>query len=105
LQLFVERELASLLEHDRGSTVNLVEAVRALLWHPSSKTDAAASLHLSRAAFYARLKKAEQVIRADLDDPDIRLSLHLAILAMELAPRERDPGISIRRAGAQRPGD
>src|SRR6185312_14138470 len=62
-------------------------------------------LHLSRAAFYARVKKAERVIRADLDDPDIRLSLHLAILAMELAPRERDPGINIRRAGAQRPGD
>jgi purine catabolism regulator len=89
LRLFVERELAPLLDHDRGSTINLIEAVRALLWHPSSKTDAAASLHLSRAAFYTRLEKVEQVIRADLDDPDIRLSLHLALLAMELAP-ERD---------------
>jgi purine catabolism regulator len=88
LNLFVERELAPLLDHDRDSNVNLVEAVRALLWHPSSKTDAAASLHLSRAAFYARLEKVEQVICADLDDPDIRLSLHLALLAMELAPED-----------------
>jgi purine catabolism regulator len=88
LQMFVERELAPLLEHDRDSTVNLIEALRALLWHPSSKTDAAASLHLSRAAFYARLEKVERVVRADLDDPDIRLSLHLALLAMELAPRD-----------------
>ena len=86
LQMFVERELAPLLEHDRGSTINLVEAIRALLWHPSSKTDAAASLHLSRAAFYARLEKAAQVLSANLDDPDIRLSLHLALLARELAP-------------------
>jgi purine catabolism regulator len=90
LRMFVERELGPLLEHDRNSAVNLVEAVRALLWHPSSKTDAAASLHLSRAAFYARLEKVEHAIQADLDDPDIRLSLHLALLAAELAHVETD---------------
>jgi PucR family transcriptional regulator, purine catabolism regulatory protein len=84
MQLFVERELEPLLEHDRSSPANLIEAVRALLWHPSSKSDAAASLHLSRAAFYARLDKAEEVLCADLDDPDTRLSLHLALLATEL---------------------
>lgn len=87
LQLFVERELQALTEHDAESTVQVTDAVRALLWHPSSKTDAAASLHLSRAAFYARLEKAEQLLGVDLDDPDIRLSLHLALLAKDLTEK------------------
>ncbi|WP_455356701.1 helix-turn-helix domain-containing protein [Streptomyces sp. SYSU K217416] len=84
LRLFVERELELLQRHDSGSTLNLTDAVRALLWNPSSKTDAAAGLHLSRAAFYSRLERAQQVLGVDLDDPDIRLSLHLALLARDL---------------------
>ena len=33
----------------------LLDAVRALLSHPTSKSDAAASLHVSRPVFYDRL--------------------------------------------------
>lgn len=86
LQLFVERELEMLEQHDSTSTVNLTDAVRALLWNPASKTEAAASLHLSRAAFYSRLERVQQILGLDLDDPEIRLSLHLALLARDLAP-------------------
>jgi len=85
LRLFVERELQALTQHDAESTVKLSVAVRALLWHPSNKTDAAASLHLSRAAFYSRLERAEQLLGVELDDPDVRLSLHLALLARDMA--------------------
>lgn len=85
LRLFVERELEKLTLHDQDSTLNLTQALHALLWNPSSKTDAAASLHLSRAAFYSRLDRAEQVLGVNLDDPDIRLSLHLALLASDLS--------------------
>jgi PucR family transcriptional regulator, purine catabolism regulatory protein len=84
LALFVARELEPLLKHDADSNLGLYEAVRALLWFPSSKTDAAASVHISRPAFYARLEKAEQVLGVDLGDPTIRLSLHLAMLASEV---------------------
>ncbi|HEX5918102.1 MAG TPA: PucR family transcriptional regulator ligand-binding domain-containing protein [Nocardioides sp.] len=86
VRLFVERELGPLREHDRadGSRTELLAALRALVRHPSSKTEAAASLHLSRAAFYDRLARIEAVLGADLDDPDVRVSLHVALVADEL---------------------
>jgi purine catabolism regulator len=79
LALYVDRELAALRDHD-----DLLDAVRALLEHPTSKTDAAASLHLSRAAFYDRLARAERLLAADLDEADTRVSLHVALLADRL---------------------
>jgi purine catabolism regulator len=86
VRLFVERELGPLQRHDRadGSRTELLAALRALLLHPASKTEAAASLHLSRAAFYDRLARIESVLDADLDDPDVRVSLHVALVADEL---------------------
>jgi purine catabolism regulator len=86
VRLFVERELGPLARHDRadGSRTDLLAALRALLLHPASKTEAAASLHLSRAAFYDRLARIEAVLGADLDDPDVRVSLHVALVADEL---------------------
>jgi PucR family transcriptional regulator, purine catabolism regulatory protein len=80
LRLFVARELDPLKEHSGG----LLEAVRALLHHPASKSEAAASLHISRPVFYDRLAKAERLLGINLDDPDIRVSLHVALLADEL---------------------
>mgnify|MGYP006198813423 CR=1 FL=1 len=86
VRLFVERELGPLERHDRadGSRTDLLAALRALLLHPASKTEAAASLHLSRAAFYDRLARIEAVLDADLDDPDVRVSLHVALVARDL---------------------
>ncbi|GAA2145255.1 PucR family transcriptional regulator [Nocardioides koreensis] len=84
LGLFVARELDPLRRHDEQHGTALLEALRALVQHPASKSDAAASLHLSRPAFYARLAKIESLLGARLDDPDIRVSLHTALLADEL---------------------
>ena len=70
-----------------ASATMISERARALLLHPSSKTEAAASLHLSRAAFYDRLARIEAVLDADLDDPDVRVSLHVALVADELLGR------------------
>jgi purine catabolism regulator len=39
---------------------------------------------VSRAAFYDRLAKIERLLGVDLDDPDIRVSLHVAVLAHDL---------------------
>ncbi|SDC82421.1 PucR family transcriptional regulator [Nocardioides lianchengensis] len=84
LRLFVARELEPLREHDAVHGTELVAAVRALLLNPAGKAQAAASLHLSRPAYYARLAKAEAVLGERLDDPDIRVSLHAALVAAEL---------------------
>ncbi|MTD53027.1 PucR family transcriptional regulator [Amycolatopsis pithecellobii] len=85
LRLFVARELDPLAEHDRQTGDGLLNVLRALLEHPSGKSDAAASLHLSRAAFYDRLAKIEKLLGASLQDPDIRVSLHVALIAADLA--------------------
>jgi PucR family transcriptional regulator, purine catabolism regulatory protein len=89
IRLFVDRELAPLRDHDAASQggPQLLPALRALLDHPASKTTAAASLHLSRAAFYDRLGKIETILGVDLDEPDARVSLHVALLADELSAR------------------
>jgi purine catabolism regulator len=84
LRLFTARELDALREHDAQWQTRLLETVRALVRHPGSKSDAAAELHMSRSAFYARLAKVEQVLGVDLDDPDIFVSLHVAVLAAEV---------------------
>ena len=91
LRLFTERELAPLREHDTDpdSRTELVAALRALLTHPGSKTEAAASLHLSRAAFYDRLAKIESILGVDLEDPDVRVSLHVALVADDLSHADR----------------
>ena len=94
VRLFVERELAPLKQHDRadGTRTDLLAALRALVLHPTSKTEAAASLHLSRAAFYDRLARIESLLGADLDDPDVRVSLHVALLADDLFSDPRSAG-------------
>ena len=85
VRLFANRELRLLREHDSRWDSGLVDALRALVENPGSKSSAAASLHVSRPAFYDRLAKIEKVLGADLDDPDIRVSLHVALLAEDLS--------------------
>jgi purine catabolism regulator len=82
---FVERELGALRAYDEAHTasVTLMDTLRALLNHPDNKTSAAESLHLSRAAFYERLAKISTILDVNLDDPETRLSLHVALIASE----------------------
>jgi purine catabolism regulator len=89
LRLFVVRELDALKAHDAQAQDDLMAALRAFLEHPASKSEAAASLHLSRPAFYARLARIESVLGLRLDDPDLRASLHVALLADDLLPRQQ----------------
>ncbi|WP_426243390.1 PucR family transcriptional regulator [Nocardioides sp. LHG3406-4] len=84
LVMFVDRELEVIRRHDAQWGTDLLAAVQALVEHPASKSRAAASLHVSRPVFYDRLAKVERLIDADLDDPDIRVSLHVALLAADL---------------------
>lgn len=81
LQDFIDRELGALLAHDARRGSDLVATLRAYLDAGRNKTRAAASLHLSRPAFYDRLAAIGRVLDADLDDPETCLSLHVALIA------------------------
>ncbi len=84
LRLFVSRELDVLRAHDEKHGDDLVPTLRALLQNLGGTSEAAASLHLSRPAFYTRLARIEKLLGHGLDDPDLRVSLHVALLADEL---------------------
>lgn len=88
LTLFVERELAALQRHDAQTGSDLLRVLDAYLSHPGGKTGAAAQLNLSRPAFYQRLSKIERVLGVDLDDPDTRVSLHVALMTSRLMAAE-----------------
>ncbi|MFY0408874.1 PucR family transcriptional regulator [Solicola sp. PLA-1-18] len=84
LQTFVERELGALLEHDQAHPHScLLPTVRSYLEHGGNKSRAAEASHLSRQSFYDRLARAGSALDLDLDDPENRLSLHLAVLAWD----------------------
>lgn len=82
LQHFIDRELGALLRHDaaRGST--LLATLETYLDQGRNKARTAAALHLSRPALYARLGVIARVLDADLDDPEVCLSLHVAVLGL-----------------------
>jgi purine catabolism regulator len=88
VQLYIERQLGALREHDREWGSGLESALVALLRHPTSKTEAAAALHVSRPVFYDRIAKVERLLGVDLEDADARASLQVALIADEMARRQ-----------------
>ncbi|MCI0687925.1 MAG: helix-turn-helix domain-containing protein, partial [Sporichthyaceae bacterium] len=83
VQTYVERELGPLLAHDARHGTNLTEALAVYLEHGGNKSAAAAAAHLSRPSFYERLHRIERILGVDLDSVESRLSLHVALLALD----------------------
>ncbi|WP_433873728.1 PucR family transcriptional regulator [Saccharopolyspora sp. CA-218241] len=77
---FVERELGALLDDRR-----LLDALRHFCDHGGNKSAAAAAAHLSRTAYYAQLARVEQLLGVSLGSPESVVSLHVALLARDLA--------------------
>ncbi|MCG5211645.1 PucR family transcriptional regulator ligand-binding domain-containing protein [Streptosporangium soli] len=88
LQTFAERELAALLAHDAQRGGDLSRILRIYLDAGRNKAVAAQKAHLSRPAFYDRLRRLERVLDTDLDDVESCLSLHVALLALESFRRD-----------------
>ncbi|GAA3167936.1 PucR family transcriptional regulator [Planomonospora alba] len=88
LQTFAERELGPLLAHDAQRGGDLTKILRVYLDSGRNKAVAAQKAHLSRPAFYDRLRRLERVLDTDLDDVESCLSLHVALLALESFRRD-----------------
>lgn len=84
LNLFVRRELGTLVTHDAKHGTQLLELLAVVLQTPDGKAAAAKRLLLSRTVLYDRLAKIETILGVSLDDPHIRASLHVAVLAHSL---------------------
>ena len=89
LQAFVDAQLAPLLRLDGRVRRQMLATLRAYLEADGGMTGFAARIGLSRPAAYARLARLRQALHDDLDDPQTRLSLHLAMLALD---QDRDSG-------------
>ncbi|MDA0562771.1 PucR family transcriptional regulator ligand-binding domain-containing protein [Streptomonospora sp. S1-112] len=83
VQTYVERELGPLLDHDARHGGDLTEMLRRYLEAGRNKALAASTAHLSRPAFYERLRRISHVLDADLDSVETCLSLHVALLALD----------------------
>jgi purine catabolism regulator len=83
LQAFAERELGPLLRHDHAAGTQLVGALTAYLEAGGNKADAAKRAHLARPTLYERLRQIEEVLGTSLEPAESRLSLHVALLALE----------------------
>ncbi|WP_433326636.1 PucR family transcriptional regulator [Spirillospora sp. CA-294931] len=89
LQTFVERELGPLLSYDAQRGSDLTRVLELYLESGRNKAVAAQQAHLSRPAFYERLRRIERVLSADLDDVESCVSLHVALLALDSVRWER----------------
>ncbi len=85
LQAFAERELSGLLMHDDATGSQLVPALTAYLEAGGNKAAAAKRAHVARPTMYERLRQIEDVLGVDLDSAESRLSLHVALLAVQSA--------------------
>lgn len=84
LHVFVRRELRLVLAHDEQRGTDLFGVLRTVLDTPGGKAAAAKRLLISRPVLYERLAKIQAVMGVDLEDPQIRTSLHLAVMARDL---------------------
>jgi PucR family transcriptional regulator, purine catabolism regulatory protein len=86
---FAERELGPLLAHDDAGGPQLLAALRAYLSAGGNKAEAAKQAHLARPTMYERLRQIEDVLGIDLEPAESRLSLHVALLALQAAGEPR----------------
>ena len=80
---FVDAQLAPLLHRDDRARDQLLATLSAYLEAGGAMTAFAARIGLSRPAAYARLARLRDALGADPADPRTRLSLHLALLALQ----------------------
>jgi purine catabolism regulator len=85
LQAFAERELGPLLAHDHAAGSQLMQALTAYLEAGGNKAEAAKRAHLARPTMYERLRQISAVLGTDIEPAESRLSLHVALLALQSA--------------------
>lgn len=75
---FVEEQLASVRAYDCEHGTNLERVLELALDHPNRNTAASAAF-MHRNTFRRQLEKALELAGVDLDDPEERLALHVAL--------------------------
>ncbi|MFF3567113.1 PucR family transcriptional regulator [Nocardia jiangxiensis] len=90
VQRFAETELSALLRHDIRHRGDLTPTLRRFLDLAGNKTELARRMNISRPALYDRLARIERILGVDLNDGEIRTSLHTALLIRDLTAGFRE---------------
>ncbi|MDA8216675.1 MAG: helix-turn-helix domain-containing protein [Dehalococcoidales bacterium] len=83
LQAFHDEMLGRVIDYDRRNNAELLSTLAAYFAARNSPTEAAERMHLHRNTFLYRLHRIREITGLDLDDPETRLSLHLALRIRE----------------------
>jgi purine catabolism regulator len=109
LRDFYDDQVRALVEYDRRTGAGLMQTLEAFFRSHGSPTEMAHTLHLHRNTVLYRLRRIEEIGRLRLDDPEVRLNLHLCLRVREVlqASGEGDglvslPAAPVRRAAASR---
>lgn len=84
LAQFVEDELGPLMSRDAAADGGLLPTLSAYIDTGFNKAESAARLHIQRRTFYYRLDKIAAALGHDLDSPDNRIRLHVALAGLRL---------------------
>ncbi|MBS1888518.1 MAG: PucR family transcriptional regulator [Actinobacteria bacterium] len=76
---FREGTVGRLVHYDRDRKVPLTPTLEALCRHGGRKTEAARELFIERQTMYKRLARIEEIIDADLSDPEVLCAIDVAL--------------------------
>lgn len=76
---FFRRTLGRLIEHDRKQKSDLVQTLEGFFACHGNSSQTANRLHIHRNTLTYRLERIAEITQLDLDDPDARFSLQLAL--------------------------
>ncbi|ATO48961.1 helix-turn-helix domain-containing protein [Brevibacillus laterosporus] len=83
-QAYKNDQLAKLLYYDQENQTNLTETLEVFLDHVGKVNRTAAHLHIHINTLSYRLKRIEEIMQIDLDDPNQRYSLYIDLKVMKL---------------------
>jgi purine catabolism regulator len=98
---YIEAQLGPLLRLNDRIRGQMLDTLSAYLEAGGRMTAFAEMISLSRPAAYARLTRLQQILGTELDQPRTRLSLHLALLALQ---QSRDAVAGDATSSQQRTG-
>ncbi len=81
---FVNETLGKLVDYDRENRSDLVTTLRVCLESNLNVSEAAERLHVHRNTLLYRLRRVEEISGWNLENPDSRLALHLAVKLLDL---------------------
>ena len=84
IQGYGEQQIGRLIDHDARHLTDLVSTLRHYVDAAGNKTAAARRGNLSRQTLYQRLQAIERILGCDLESGEVRTSLHVALIALDV---------------------